>query len=386
MNDFFSRRNQVYPALFQGRAAVKKCFDRREDWLRERDLYALLNRKLPLPQVLWSAPRILVTEYLPHPHLLAVLERQTRSGFDRAPWVQLENWLKSCQALCGNLPTDGNLRNFLWDKENQQIIGLDLEGYGIRSIADSGADILASLLEYTLPASDVQAQIAEFLSGRLHTSAGQIQRARDRLLARRGGIKFAPITGVVLAGGQSSRMGRDKAALPLMGRTLLERQIDKLKRLGCREILISGPKELEAPGARAVPDLYPQRGPLGGLHACLSAASTPRCLVLAVDIPLVPLQLLDRLFRRHTSGVTLVTHQGRREPLLAVYDSALAAKIPPLLAEGGTPVRRLLEQTQTTLFHYKGPELFLENCNTPNSYQKICIAAETYDKHDISLL
>lgn len=386
MNEFFSRRNQVYPTLFQRRAAVKKCFDRQEDWLQELRLYGLLDQALPLPRVLWSSPQVLITEYLPFPHLLSVLEGQARSGFDPAPWEQLGHWLESCKALCGELPSDGNLRSFLWDEEGRRIVGLDLEGYEIRSIGDSGADLVSSLLEYALPPSDVQVRIAELMLRRLHISVGQIQQARDRLLRRRHNIHSTPVTGVVLAGGQSKRMGWSKAELPLMGMTLLERQVNKLQRLGCREILISGPKELELPGTRAAPDLYPQRGPLGGLHACLSAASTSRCLVLAVDIPLVPLQLLDRLYRRHTSGVTLVTHQGRWEPLLAVYDSALSAKIPPLLADGGAPVRQLLEQTQTTLFHYSGPELFLENCNTPRSYQKVCAAAEIYHQHDISLL
>lgn len=386
MNDFFSRRNQVYPTLHQGRAAVKKCFERQEDWLREVGLYTLLGRDLPLPQVLWIAPQTLITEYLPHPHLLAVLEEQAHSGFEPAPWDQLVIWLQKCETLCGKLPADGNLRNFLWDEGNRQVIGLDLEGYESRTLEDSGAELLACLLEYTVPDSNIQERIAEHISSQLNLSSGQIQPARDRLLARRSSAASASVTGIVLAGGQSSRMGRSKARLPLMGMSLLERQILKLERLGCREILISGPRDLATAKARTVPDIYFQRGPLGGLHACLTAARSSRCLVLAVDVPLVPIQVLDRLCRLHTSGITLAVHQGRPEPLLAVYDSALAIKIPPLFTEGGASVRRLLEQTRTTQFRYRGPELFLENCNTPASYEKICAAAKEFSRLRIPLL
>ena len=83
------------------------------------------------------------------------------------------------------------------------------------------------------------------------------------------------MSAAVLAGGKSSRMGRDKAALPFGGGTLLTYQARKLRALGVKELLLSGAAEA-VPGARLVPDLLPGRGPLGGLHACLSAAAWRR--------------------------------------------------------------------------------------------------------------
>jgi len=158
------------------------------------------------------------------------------------------------------------------------------------------------------------------------------------LLTRRKKQSLASVTGVILAGGQSSRMGHCKATLPLMGKTLLEWQAEKLTALGVDEVLISGPAELELPVTRTVPDIYPQRGPLSGLHACLSAAQNSICLVVTVDMPLTPPLTLSQLCKQHNGGVTMLVHGGKWEPLCAVYDSALATLIPPLIRRGGAPV------------------------------------------------
>ena len=385
MTEFFSKRNQVYPVLHRGRAAVRKCFSLEEDWARERRLYARLGQALPLPRVLDCAPEVLVLEYLPFPHLLSVLEEQGRTGFCPAPWEALGRWLRQCHRLCGQLPADGNLRNFLWDAETRQVFGLDLEGYAPQPLEAGAASLLAHLLEYSLEDPSVQQRAAGCLAGQLNVEPSCAARARSSLRARRHSAP-PPMTGILLAGGRSSRMGRDKAGLLLEGSSLLDCQVRKLRRLGCREILISGQPGLAPPGLCAVPDRYPGCGPLGGLHAGLSAASCSKCLILAVDIPLAPVQTLYQLSRAHTSGVTLLTHGQRWEPLIAVYDRALGERIPALLSNGGAPVRQLLAQTRTAPFRYLGPEEFLENCNTPQAYEKICALAEEYRQKGVPLV
>jgi len=372
MNDFFCKRNQVYPVLFNGQAAVEKHFERQEDWSRERKMYSTLGGKLALPRILNSQPGLLVLEYLPFPHLLAVLEKQERFGFDPAPWLTLGAWLETCKHISGKLPSDGNLRNFLWDAGAQQIIGLDLENYEAQLLENCAAAILAYIQEYTPKDTSVKHSIVELLSNRLGISKDRMDEARHDLLMRRKKQGRTPATGVILAGGQSRRMGQCKAALPLMGKTLLEWQVEKLIALGLDEVLISGPAELGLPGTHAVPDVYPQRGPLGGLHACLSTAQNPICLVVTVDMPLTPPQTLAQLCKRHNGGVTILVHGGKWEPLCAVYDSSLALAIPPLICEGGAPVRLLLKQAPTAWYKYRGPEELLVNCNTPSGYEDAC--------------
>ena len=90
-------------------------------------------------------------------------------------------------------------------------------------------------------------------------------------------IRRAGLSGIVLAGGRSSRMGTDKAGLSFRGMTLLEWQVSKLQRLGIEEIIISG--------SRGVRDVFPGRGPLGGQKILTDAnkAGSVRELLSEID-------------------------------------------------------------------------------------------------------
>ena len=149
------------------------------------------------------------------------------------------------------------------------------------------------------------------------------------------------------------------------------RQVDKLQKLGIREILISGPDRLELPGTQVIRDRYPERGPLGGLHACLDASYHACAMVVSVDAPLIPPAALARMSACHTGGVTFLTHKGKEEPLMGVYDRSVSAVIEPMIREGGAPVRRLWERVPCRKWEYSGPEEFLYNCNTPEDYARV---------------
>lgn len=185
--------------------------------------------------------------------------------------------------------------------------------------------------------------------------------------------------GIILAGGKSSRMGRDKAGLCIKGRTLLQIQTEKLREAGAAEILISGTCS-PLPGTQAVPDVWPDRGPLGGLHACLAAAKEPVCLVLSVDVPLLPEEVLRELIKAHAQNscrATLLSHGGKAEPLIAVYDSGLAAHIGTILQGDRYAVWRLLDDIRWGVLDWDGDDRFLLNCNTPEDYERLCRLAES---------
>lgn len=182
------------------------------------------------------------------------------------------------------------------------------------------------------------------------------------------------ISAILLAGGKSSRMGRDKAALPFQGVTLLEWQAQKLRGLGIEDIMLSGSRR-EMAGIRIIWDEFPERGPLGGLHACMKAARNPDCLVLSADMPLVPPQALAELVRVHwASGaaVTLLRHGEKWEPLIGVYRSALSQRAESILQGENTAVRRLLDETGFQLVDWPGDEALFLNCNTPEDYARLC--------------
>lgn len=168
-------------------------------------------------------------------------------------------------------------------------------------------------------------------------------------------------------------MGRDKAELPLRGKRLIEWQAEKFRDLGVREILLSGAGHI-CPGTRTVPDIYPGRGPLGGLHACLGEASTPHCLVLSADVPLVPRAALEALMEHHLktgAEVTILRHGGRWEPLMGVYESALADRIAPLITERSRPVMALLDGVHTEIMPWEDDPAAFLNCNTPEAYEAL---------------
>ena len=179
---------------------------------------------------------------------------------------------------------------------------------------------------------------------------------------------------ILLSGGYSSRMGRCKAELPFGGLRMIDWQVRRLRMLGIEDVLIAG-YEGVVPGGRFVPDIVPHRGPLSGIHAGLAAAERPACLVLSVDAPLVPLAALSALLERHAGPVTVLEHGGRLEPLLGVYDSALAPLCGELLQGERSSVMRLLDAVGFARLPWETGDGLLANCNTPEEYRSLLARA-----------
>ena len=146
------------------------------------------------------------------------------------------------------------------------------------------------------------------------------------------------LSGLVLAGGQSSRMRRDKAALALPdGRTLMQRQVAVLRAAGAITIQVSvrpGAKA-DAAGVNLVVDAVADAGPLAGIAAGLRAAPAGLVMVLAVDMPAITEEHLRRLVELATAtrGVVPMV-AGQLEPLAAVYPANLATSASTWLAGG----------------------------------------------------
>jgi molybdenum cofactor guanylyltransferase len=151
----------------------------------------------------------------------------------------------------------------------------------------------------------------------------------------------------ILAGGRSSRMGRDKALLTVSGRTLLDRQVELCWSLGPGAVWVSGRAEDELRGvrARALPDDAPHQGPLGGLATVLGASRAAHVLVLAVDMPAVTAQLLTGLLAGRSRGVGVVPRTSAGwEPTVAVYPTELAAAARAALAARALALHELVEE------------------------------------------
>ena len=160
------------------------------------------------------------------------------------------------------------------------------------------------------------------------------------------------ITAIILAGGAGSRVGgRDKGLLHWQGRPLVEHALERLAHAGITEILINANRNLERYaqyGHAVVPDAEAgHAGPLAGIAAGLAAARTDLALTVPVDAPLWPDQLAARLAdaMREGSVQCAVATDGRdRQPLFAVYATALAGAAVAALAYGDRAVWRFQDR------------------------------------------
>ena len=186
---------------------------------------------------------------------------------------------------------------------------------------------------------------------------------------------LAPVSGVVLAGGRSSRLGQDKALLSLPdGRSLIAHVVARLAPLVAEVVVVATDGERLGPlPARIVPDLFPDGGALGGIYAGLAAAREARSLVVACDMPLLRPGLLRHLLALPRDFDVLLPRlaDGQVEPLHAVYSKACLEPIRRQLAAGrlriisflGDVRVRYVEEAELRRFDPELRSLF--NVNTP---------------------
>lgn len=187
------------------------------------------------------------------------------------------------------------------------------------------------------------------------------------------------VTAFVLAGGKSTRMGRDKAFLEMDGQTLLERAIAKARAV-TEQVWIVGDQEKFSKFGPVVGDTYHERGPLGGIHIALTNSVSEWNLILAVDLPFVKPEFLKWLVaqaQNEKAVVTVPRAAGRLQPLCAVYRKRFAERARRELEAGRNKIARLFGDTQTRIiqegeFVYQGfsTEMF-QNVNTPEEWEEV---------------
>lgn len=170
--------------------------------------------------------------------------------------------------------------------------------------------------------------------------------------------------GVVLAGGESRRLGRDKALLELDGRGLASRAADLLAAV-CREVVVADGGRGVVAGLLSVAD-GPGAGPAAGILGAAQRFPDRALLVLACDLPRVPATLLERLVASSADWV-LPRHGGRLEPLCALYRPAALAALARQVERGQLAVHRLAASCVAVAYvdlAANDDELFL-NVNSP---------------------
>ena len=185
------------------------------------------------------------------------------------------------------------------------------------------------------------------------------------------------IEGFILAGGASSRMGRDKSRLLLDGRTLTEIIAASLCQVVSSVTVIG--RSADDLGLKSSPDLVTGWGALGGVHAALASCQSDWALVVACDIPFASTQLFERLieFTEGFEAVAPIQADGYPQPLCSLYRVEPCLKrAETLIANGERRPITLLQAVKTRWVTFDElrdlPDAgrFFDNINTPDDYDQ----------------
>ncbi len=191
----------------------------------------------------------------------------------------------------------------------------------------------------------------------------------------------------IQAGGKSSRMGQDKALMPFLGQPLIARLVARLRPLADELILTTNrPDDYRFLGLPLFPDLFAERGALGGLHTALACASLPYVAVVACDMPFASPALIchqrDLLLAADLDVVIPAGPEGGLEPLHALYrrDTCLPACEQALINNqwkliSWFPRVKVRTLAVEELLPYDPEGRVFWNLNTPNEFARAELAA-----------
>ena len=187
-----------------------------------------------------------------------------------------------------------------------------------------------------------------------------------------------PISCIVLAGGESKRLGTDKGFLKIGDRFLIEDIVEKMARIGDEVIIVTNfTQRYSYLNTRLVGDIYPGKGALGGIYSGLRAARHDYGLVVACDMPFLDLRLLRYMILLSPGqDVVIPRVGGLTEPLHAIYSKECLQPIERLLSAGGFKIIdffpevrvRYVEEQEIRLFDPQCLSFF--NINSPCDLEK----------------
>lgn len=198
-------------------------------------------------------------------------------------------------------------------------------------------------------------------------------------IRRAGPRRFSDVAGVILAGGESRRMGKNKALLEVNGEAMVERAFRRMSELFDEVLLVTNtPENYEFIPCRKIADIYAGCGPLGGIHAALSACVTARVFVVACDMPALNRELIRELCTIDRNGdVVIPETPGGLEPLHAVYARSCLPKMETMLQAGERRIRSFFDLAQVRQVPRDRVALLdpeftsFHNINTPEDYRRL---------------
>ncbi len=157
--------------------------------------------------------------------------------------------------------------------------------------------------------------------------------------------KDQSITGIILAGGKSSRMRTDKGFVSFKEKPFVNHIVDALKPLVKNIMIVSDHSQYDSLGYKRVEDVFPEAGPLSGLYSGLLQSGSDLNFVLSCDVPLITSEILKKLLNAYTKEVNAVVCKAdaRIMPLVGLYNKNCIAVCKKLLENDERRMMRLLE-------------------------------------------
>lgn len=185
------------------------------------------------------------------------------------------------------------------------------------------------------------------------------------------------ISGVIQAGGKSTRMGRNKAVLEIGGKRLIDRLVDGLQQIFPEVIIVANTPELyDYLGVRVVPDVTPDKGSLGGIYTATAVAGYPLAFVMACDMPFFNPGLIRYLTTLTEGWDAVVPYTDDWEPLHALYAKTCLPQMEHLIHSGTLKISRFFPHVRVRrvdreeLHPYDPLGISFFNVNTPEEFAR----------------
>lgn len=193
---------------------------------------------------------------------------------------------------------------------------------------------------------------------------------------------------VILAGGKSSRMGRDKANLEIKDQTFIKKLTKELDFFEEKMIARGANESFDGIDWNIIPDLYEGCGPIGGLHAALKHCKSEALVCLPCDLPLLETSFVQWMVSHLKDGYDAIICRslgGRTHPLCGIYRKTAVEILEAQIAGGDYRMMYALEKMKVkyVVADSESKEAQLWNVNTPKDYESLQKLAGKYDKDNI---
>ena len=179
---------------------------------------------------------------------------------------------------------------------------------------------------------------------------------------------------IILAGGKSSRMGKDKALVKIQNNTLTEIVYNNLKDF-CSEVIIStNNPDVSVTGVKIVSDKYKNIGPAGGIFSALSVSRYERNIIISVDSPFVTKDVFEYLIKtdKKNTDVRIVSEKNLLHPLIGIYSKQFSDILLKEIKIGNYKIRDIIKKTSFEIIDVSSKDFYnkmlFQNINTEEDY------------------